>query len=78
MVSRQQAIVAALVDLLQAQTDDTLTAVLDGLGIAQERRPERHQDNRRCRECGNGWVRHNVLAAQPSDGHAWDPIERSH
>lgn len=78
MVSRQAAQVAALVDLLKAQPEDTLAAVLDGLGITQERRPEGYQDNRRCRECGNGWVRHKALADHPADGHDWDPIERSH
>lgn len=73
MVTRQQAQVAATVALLQTLTEQQLLAVLDGLGIAQERRPEKYQDDRRCRTCGFGWVRHKALASHPDDGHEWRP-----
>lgn len=76
MVTRDQRQVAAVVLLLQAMPPELLTAVLDGLGISQEQRPEKWQDNRRCGTCGFGWVRHKVYADDPSDGHEWNPVGR--
>jgi len=73
VVTRQQAQTAALVTLLQALPEQQLVAVLDGLGIAQERRPEHYKDDRRCLTCGFGWVRHKALADHPDDGHDWRP-----
>lgn len=73
MVSRAEAQVAALVALLKTLPDAHLAAVLDGLGIAQERRQEAHRDPRICSTCGFGWVRHKALSDHPQDGHAWAP-----
>lgn len=73
MVSRAQALVSHLVGLLQALPAEQLEAVLDGLGIAPERRPDGPKDTRRCQTCGWGWVRHKALADHPADGHAWNP-----
>lgn len=73
MVTRLQAQTAALVDLLQALPVEQLQAVLDGIGVRQEDRPQAYKDDRRCRICGFGWVRHKALADHPNDGHPWEP-----
>lgn len=76
MVTRDQRVVAALVALLEALPTEQLEAVLNAMGIAQERRPEKYRDDRRCQTCGFGWVRHKALADHPQDGHEWNPAER--
>lgn len=73
MVSRAQAQTAHLVGLLQALPEEQLHAVLDGLGVAPERRPEGYQDTRRCQTCGWGYVRHRAYEQDPTDGHPWNP-----
>lgn len=74
-MNRNQAQVAAIVALLDALSPAMLDAVLEGVGVEQEKRDGHPRtDSRRCRVCGFGWVRHKVLSDHPEDGHEWDPV----
>lgn len=61
----------ALIALLRALPEDRLERVLAGAGVEPEKLPGRAGDNRRCSECGYGY-----LQCRARDGKVLDLAER--
>lgn len=64
----------AIVLLLQALPDDRLESILVELGVEPEKLPGKARtDDRRCQECGYGYIRCRAIDEKAPEKHDWTP-----